>query len=390
MFYIGAPLPLWVLCLDSIRLQVNYDEMENKRGEEYMMKKLPIVLPPDIVSECWTIYKMAVIQTHPNVEEWLASKKLDVFLYGKNRPFFGEFGECGAMYPLSYFNDILQCHEVTIANPGDIVEVVEREIDQGHYLVVDLNFTTLMHDTAHEAPYIHEILIYGYDEERKVFYYGGAEEDELAYDVFLENFTSVWELYRGDDKRRYTRRLWHFPVTSISLRLDYHNDNACFDLLRKIEREWKVGTSTETRYTATGDIEEQSTYHTGIYALLFLRDQLTGMLEQSPSDQDCYNAMLTILKLCEHRALLLRSMAWFINRNGLLEREDSAEPIRAAYERYSRCVDEMTITRLNFLKYLETKNAATLQKVIDRLHVQYTLEYGALEQFLQTAKEFYH
>ncbi|MBC8542275.1 hypothetical protein [Bianquea renquensis] len=354
------------------------------------MKKLPVVLPPNIVSECWNVYKMAVIQTHPNVEEWLASKRLDVFLDAENRPLYGEYGENGAMYPLSYFNDILQYHEVSIASPDDIVERVEREIDQDHYLVVDLNFTTLMGDTAHEAPYIHEILIYGYDEKRKVLYYGGAEEDELAYDVFQENFASVWELYRRDAKRRYWRRMWHFPVTSLSLRLDYHNDNACFDLLRKIEREWKSGTFTETRYTATGDIEKQCTCHTGIYALLYLRDQLIAMLGQSPSEQDRYNGMLTILKFCEHRAMLLKSMAWFINRNGFLEREDSAEPMRAAYARYERCVDEMTISRLNYMKYMETKNSATLQKVIDRLHVQYTLEYGALEQFLQTAKAFYH
>lgn len=116
------------------------------------MKKLPVVLPPNIVSECWNVYKMAVIQTHPNVEEWLASKRLDVFLDAENRPLYGEYGENGAMYPLSYFNDILQYHEVSIASPDDIVERVEREIDQDHYLVVDLNFTTLMGDTAHEAP----------------------------------------------------------------------------------------------------------------------------------------------------------------------------------------------------------------------------------------------
>ena len=53
------------------------------------MKKLPVVLPPNIVSECWNVYKMAVIQTHPNVEEWLASKRLDVFMDAENRQLYG-------------------------------------------------------------------------------------------------------------------------------------------------------------------------------------------------------------------------------------------------------------------------------------------------------------
>ena len=354
------------------------------------MKKLPIVLPPDIVSECWTIYKMAIIQTHPNVEEWIASKKLDVFFDAKYRPFYAKYGENGTMYPLSHFHDILNYGEVPIHDPDDIIDRIQREIEDGRYIVVDLNFTTLTGDTDHDAPYIHEILIYGYDQERRIFYYGGAEERELPYDLFAENFAFVWEFYRDHPERRYIRRMWHFPVTSIGLNLEYNNDNAGYELLRKLEREQKVGTQIEYRYNAAGEKEEEFVNHFGIYALLFLRDKLVQMTEDSPSEEIVHNIMLSILKLCEHRALLLRSMNWFIARNGFLERAETAGPMRAACGRYENCVSKMKIVYFLYLKYMQKGDAGILHKLVDRLQVQYRLEYEALDGFLKTARAFYY
>ena len=104
---------------------------------------------------------LSLIHIYPRIEEWFASKRLDVFL--SENGVHSCFGENGEMYPLSYFGDILQISEVQEPKPGDILDRIEREIDEGRYIIIYLNFTTLLNDTEHEAPYIHEVLIYGYD-----------------------------------------------------------------------------------------------------------------------------------------------------------------------------------------------------------------------------------
>ncbi len=353
------------------------------------MRKLPVVLQSEIVSECWTFYKMAVIQTHPRLEEWFASKRLDVFLSENGS--HSCFGEYGAMYPLSYYGDILHISEVQDPNPIHIVDRIERGIDAGQYTIVYLNFTTLFNDTMHESPYIHEMLIYGYDESRRVFYCAHVgKEYELAYDLFLENYTGVWDLFRREPELLFPRRMWYFLVTSISLNLDYHNDNACYDFLKKVEREWKVGTVIKNEYSKWGEKENQIVYHCGIYALLALRDKLLWMRTQSPTTDECYTYSLIILKFCEHRSILLRSMAWFMEHNGFLNEEKTAVPMRACYGRYEKCVIRMKKIHALFLKYSLVKSPAICIRVIDCLQAQYALEYEALEAFYQKAIEFYH
>lgn len=353
------------------------------------MHKLPVALRPEIVSECWTFYKMAVIQTHPRVEEWFASKRLDVFLSGDG--FHSCFGENGEMYPLSYFGDILHISEVQEPKPTDILERIEREIDEGRYIIIYLNFTTLLNDTEHEAPYIHEALIYGYDETQRIFYYAhGGKECEIAYDLLLANYTSVWELFRGSPELRYFRRMWYFLVTRLSLNLDYRNDNAGYDFLRKIEREWRVGTVIKNGYSKLGEEENQIVYHCGIYTLLALRDKLIQMQTQSPTDEEHHAYSLIILKFCEHRSILLRSMAWFLDHTGFLNAEKTAVPMRTCYARYEECVYNMKKIHSLSLKYSQTGDPAIHFRMIEYLQAQYALEYEALEAFHQKAKEFYH
>ena len=353
------------------------------------MYKLPVVLQPEIVSECWTFYKMVVIQTHPRIEEWFASKRLDVFL--SENGVHSCFGENGEMYPLSYFGDILQISEVQEPKPGDILDRIEREIDEGRYIIIYLNFTTLLNDTEHEAPYIHEVLIYGYDETKRIFYCAnGGKEYEIVYDLLLENYTSVWELFRESPELRYSRRMWYFLVTRISLNIDYRNDNACYDFLRKIEREWKVGTVIKNGYSKQGERGDPIVYHCGIYTLLALRHKLIQMATLSPEAEEHHTYSLILLKFCEHRSILLRSMAWFLHHTGFLNAEETAVPMRTCYAQYEECVSQMKKIHSLSLKYSQTGDTAIYLRIIDYLQAQYALEYEALEAFHKKAIEFYH
>ena len=75
-----------------------------------MIKELPIVIDTDVMSECWTYCKMAVIQTSPHYMEWLSSH-MNIFMKDYLRANFGMNGE---RHPMNYFNDILAIHEKDI------------------------------------------------------------------------------------------------------------------------------------------------------------------------------------------------------------------------------------------------------------------------------------
>lgn len=76
------------------------------------MKKLPIKIDSYVMSECWTYYKFAIIQTHPNYLEWLAGH-MGLFFAVNCNCFFGD--KC-YRFPMEYFNDILQFEEINVSS----------------------------------------------------------------------------------------------------------------------------------------------------------------------------------------------------------------------------------------------------------------------------------
>ena len=110
--------------------------MQRKRS--FAMKKLKVAQDALVTSECWTYYKLAVAQTSPKFNEWLATH-LQVFTYS-----YGDtvFGECGKMYPISYFSDILDIKEIDVfdVSQENIIDFIIEQIDNGFYPVIDLDF----------------------------------------------------------------------------------------------------------------------------------------------------------------------------------------------------------------------------------------------------------
>lgn len=82
--------------------------------------------------------------------------------------------------------NLFNISEVQEPRSANILGRIEQEIDEGRYIIIYLNFTTLLNDTEHEAPYIHEALIYGYDEMKRIFYYAyGGKACQIVYDLLL-------------------------------------------------------------------------------------------------------------------------------------------------------------------------------------------------------------
>ena len=94
-----------------------------------MRKILKVSGEPLITSECWTYYKMSVIQTGIGFENWLITH-MKLFIDGNGNAFFGEDGE---LYPLSYYGDILNIEDGNIMNVSktDVIQFIVQCINDG-------------------------------------------------------------------------------------------------------------------------------------------------------------------------------------------------------------------------------------------------------------------
>ena len=149
------------------------------------MKKLSIKIDSYVMTECWTFYKLAIIQIHPNYLEWLAGR-MGLFFADNCNCFFGD--KC-YRFSMEYFNDILRFEEINMCsfNSDNIIEIIKNELNKGNYIIFDCNYTAFDDDPDINENGIHEALLYGYDDEKKVMFTtclmnGKFVESEFSYD----------------------------------------------------------------------------------------------------------------------------------------------------------------------------------------------------------------
>lgn len=188
--------------------------------------KLPIKTDASITSECWTYYKLSVIETSPDANAWLASH-MELYFDKNYNAFFGKYD---APFNLDYYNEILEYEEIDIdkINPDNIIEIIIEEIKLGNYIVVYL---------TNPVQAIHEIVIHGFDTERELLFYnnlidGKFKETSISFDDFICEHNKVYDFFRMNPFSRVVTSWYFFPITR--LRLKKYKDDLC--LLRAIKK----------------------------------------------------------------------------------------------------------------------------------------------------------
>lgn len=132
-------------------------------------KELPIEINAAIKTECWTFYKMSIIQKIVDYQSWVAIN-LPFFVEGNCHTSFGRNGE--VHFP-SEFSAILDVAEVPCSLVCDdrILSELISNIDSGRYMIIYINYNSLFRDDYSPHRY-HEILIYGYKYiDEKLYFY---------------------------------------------------------------------------------------------------------------------------------------------------------------------------------------------------------------------------
>ncbi len=313
-----------------------------------MITKLPIVLKPHITSECWTCYKFAVMQTSKFYTDWLMSHmELVTFSTGHST-----FGYNERVYNLSYFNEILNIEDGNLLEiyPEIIIDFIKKQIMDKKYVIIDLEINTLFKVKNNDAN-IHETLIYGYNDEEKVFYslsitHLGTFESKLSFESVKESYSYVYDYYKKNKNHFFDRRNYFAGISLISLKDFYYNSNKEYDFFKKLHRTLDKSAYKKIIFGSDYTVSE---YTMGIYRYRYLAELLSTHLKD---DQHESQTLIAVLKVYEYHTLTLAALSSIVDEN-------------------SDVVKKYTIHKNNyynifqrFLKYTFTHNKQALEKII--------------------------
>ncbi|MGM1049382.1 MAG: hypothetical protein ACQEXX_25045 [Bacillota bacterium] len=156
--------------------------------------RLPVHSNPSFLTECYHNFRLSVVLADPHCEKWLHSRFNNLLLYEEtpdSLPMIRYEDHINVYYGVLEEKSLIKDSERTW------LETIVRKIDRGWYvlLFVDWSRITISNHYGSNNSMVHELLIYGYDNNAGTF-------DILAFDILGETY--------GHGKIPYTECLSEF------------------------------------------------------------------------------------------------------------------------------------------------------------------------------------
>lgn len=364
-------------------------------------KKLPIVINNYVKSECWTQLLLSIIQTSEHAPAWIASH---IGIIGLD-DMSCWYGNLSKIFSYRDTLDILNFEEVNIWNipPDNIVDFLHDEINKENYIVLELKHIV---NEAKEYQ-IHEQLIFGYDDDKQVFYgsvlnskTGSFIEISITYDDLISIYSDSYEHFKDpcnkDDFIFWSRS--NFLISRINLRKDYLPHGCEYDLLQNIIIEADGKEHTSIQYDSEKNVVLERKMYNGVACLLAAEQYLDRLWnERHFVDKDTdveYNDLFGRLsfklakdfyKLYEHRRLILDSLRWFYSTTGVIEPSDSSNIVK-----YEQCCKEMEKYYNIALKFNRSRDWELLSHLKESFSVQYKKEHEVLNSLVSEIKDIWY
>lgn len=352
------------------------------------MLKLPIKLNSYVMSECWTFYKFAIMQTHPNYLEWLAGH-MRLVMFDNFESYFGDrFG----VFPLEYFNDILQYEDVNLHSfmPDDIIAIIKKELDNGNYVVFDCNFNGMFSAPVLGAHDIHETLLYGYDDDDCVMYSailnGGIFiESQFSYDLIIKGYKATLKYFQEKPTEIFYRRGWNYPVMRIKLKKELYCFDSLFNFIHKLDNEL-IGGKCSRKYLNDEGLEEERTYYYGNDIIGAIADLSSNSLKNDISffDINSGRVQTALVKLYEHEKMILDSVKWAYEKMNI-----STENSEKLYKQYFDVAESLQRLYLLCIKYRMKPREKTLMSFCNKIQECMVKRRKILKKLIKFLKDEY-
>ncbi|MGZ4110972.1 MAG: hypothetical protein ACXVP5_00825 [Tumebacillaceae bacterium] len=332
------------------------------------VKQLPIG-EPLLRGYQFYAYPLAILAPHQEALPWIHSNFLQLCFY---KDFRSGFPVPFAPYLYDY-----------AANPWLKVQRIQREtldvfqtsittlliesIQRGWYAYFNVNeFYIPRREAYQQQDHLHDILVFGYDEEQQTFDVLGFCND-MSFAATTVSFAEMEEAYR------------------TAVRFDYLNKEIClyqfnesgryaFDvrLVANLLEEYLLGRNTSEHAYMFGEVYDRAN---GMDAYPYLQDFLRAAL-----DGDVFPDIRYMHILWEHKKCVL-ALIRFLEREGMLDPELG---FSTAYLE----VEQIVLTFRNAMhRYWFDQKAERLRAIVDRLDEVRTLEFEILDRLIKNLKK---
>lgn len=340
--------------------------------------KLPVVLNTHVIVECWTHYKLAIIQASPFADEWLASH-LEVMT---NENLHTTFGTISGPYDMEYYSNIVVSKEIPLweTSPEKILDTIIDCITNNEYVQL---FISNKECIGFDNFKYHEIFIYGFNKRTECFYAstvnkGRFVETCVPFIEIKERYTMFYEFSKTNIEIVTYQRNYQYPITKLSLNYNYEDKNAIFNFLRKIDRECIGKELNVHEYDENRNIQFDYNLYTGLGCLSIFSNVLekgcqAGYLEESI----LHKSRDTTCKLINHRDIILRSMYWSQRTLG------GDEKTNRVIEQYKNARNNFEIIESLLSKYTiwKYRQPELLNRIFKRVEQQYADEKRILTEY---------
>jgi len=273
-----------------------------------MIKTLPIKIDAIVQSECWTYYKLAIIEAYKNGRDWIASH-MPLYVDGKGSAWFGNSDN--AILGMRYFSDILLFEKMSFweINVNEIIDSIINLIDSNKYALIYLF-------TPPDYKKEHDYLIYGYDKDNKKFFTSNIKNGgrfikcSISFNEFIKGFIEIRKWYQNKQDVLDQKLFWFFSFTAISIKENKKSDWNDYECMQRLLKDLEG-----KGYIELDEFQQNEGYSThkiyyGIACIIGARDFIKGIvdskrfIDESLFDDLSHRLIKSLRKIYEYMRIL--------------------------------------------------------------------------------------
>ena len=370
---------------------VLYGQVTKQEKEKYMFQ-LPIVVDACITSECWTYIKTCILESSAEGRQWMAAH-MNVFFDGKN-VFFGENFK---FYPAEYYNTALNFRPTDIneISSSNLVSSIRSTLNNGEYVVLYCNISRIF-AVCDKAVDIHEIMIFGYDDEKQVFFsslldnsIGRPKILNIPYQHLTDAYNDMKAyIIENREDAFWKTYSYYYPYTSIKAQVKEQPPfNLLTQCLSKLEYEFYSDEWLQA-VVKDNDTGRFLQGHTGVGCLKGILSVISLFLDgRERRDNSSINLTLSLLRLYEHRENMLRTLK-LLDQLTEYSISSDQDPNEKPLEVYEDCCRRMKGCYMLSRKWDITGKKPLLEKIAAECEDLYTIEKGRLGYAYKLGKDY--
>ena len=348
--------------------------------------KLPIVIKPFVTSECFTFSKFAVMQNSPSFPMWaIRNFKLYLDIYGES-----SYGEIDS-YGLSHFENFLDIKDCKMLNVSidKFIDYIIDKIDNGYYIIVDVDYNFLINAVFNlelSEPGVHEVLIYGYDNDKKVFfvpvlYKGIFREVTVDFNILKKAYSVQFTEYQADKSNLFFRRYYFFGMTAIKIKDNYSSANIMYDFIVRLGYEAKGKIVEISDFDENEKLSNTYKYSTGVSCLKYLSNIITNYILY-PEEFNIYKILNSCLKISEYHNILYSCIEWFLSQFNIID-----NILLEKINEYHECCKKAEQILFMSEKYKLTQKKELLVNISKKLEILYKKEKPLFVEIANLAQD---